>query len=105
MLVGRPKSPSYTYRPAVGASNVAALPRAERALGHALVSELGLQYRHVAFSTVSTVLLVEGVECLSSARLLWLCTDRCRQFANARSFLHGLALLETGVPRLRPSCY
>jgi hypothetical protein len=54
------KSPFHAYGPAVRASNVAAVPRAGRALGHTLVSKLGLQYRHVAFSAGSSVVLVDG---------------------------------------------
>jgi hypothetical protein len=76
-----PNSPSYTHQPAVRASNVAALPRAGRALGHTLVSKLGLQHRHVALSTESSVFIVDGSPMLVACSLtLWLFTDRMPSF-------------------------
>jgi hypothetical protein len=94
-----PNSPSYTYQPAVRASNVAALPRAGRALGHTLVSKLGLQRRHVALSTGYSVFLVDGSPMLVGRLLAY---SAALYGSNAvilqmfyLFFLHDLALLES----------
>jgi hypothetical protein len=114
-ILGRsPKSPSYTYRPAVRASNVAALPRAGRVLGHTLVSKLGLQHRHAALSTRSSVFLVVGFQMLvvcsnGSARIdvvilhmfdLFCMTLHCRNSeAATKLWLRWILGIDAGICR------
>jgi hypothetical protein len=114
-ILGRsPKSSSYTYRPAVRASNVAALPRAGRVFGHTLVSKLGLQHRHAALSTRSSVFLVVGFQMLvvcfnGSARIdvvilhmfdLFCMTLHCRSSeAATKLWLRWILGIDAGICR------
>ena len=78
---------------------MAALPRAGRALGHTLVSKLGLQRRHVALTTGSSVFPVDTSSMLVVCSLtLRLFTDRMPSFCKC---LAGPCT--AGVPELQLS--
>ena len=81
---------------------MAALPRAGRALGNTLVSKLGLQPRHVALTTGSSVFPVDTSSMLVVCSLtLRLFTDRMPSFCKCSIVLAGPCT--AGIPRLQLS--